>query len=98
MKYLLELGAETQVADVGSRLVTILKLSQNYIAEICLSKPADLAILKTLTNDATNAEREMVEIFTRRDDYITDFEFTPIHMAVLGLYDPEDNERPTLEQ
>ena len=68
------------------------------MAESYPRKPADLAILKTLTNDATNAEREMVEIFTQRDDYITDFEFTPIHIAVLGLYDPADTERPTLEQ
>ena len=74
------------------------KLFQNYTTNKCLSKPADLAILKTLTDDATDVEREIVEVFSQKDDYISDFEFTPIHVAVLNLYDPGDSERPSLEQ
>lgn len=62
------------------------------------SKPADLAILKSLSINATQNEREVVEVFSKKDDYISDFEFTPIHVAVLDLYDPTDLERPTLEQ
>lgn len=62
------------------------------------SKPADLAILKSLSINATQNEREVVEVFSKKDDYISDFEFTPIHIAVLDLYDPTDLERPTLEQ
>ncbi|RLM00328.1 hypothetical protein CFD26_107883 [Aspergillus turcosus] len=31
------------------------------------------------------------------DDYLEDFEFTPIHIAVLDLYDASDSERPKLE-
>ena len=62
------------------------------------SKPADLAILKSLADDATHVEREIVEVFSQRDDYVRDFDFTPIHIAVLNLYDPEDRERPSLEQ
>lgn len=65
---------------------------------IAISKPADLAILKSLPVDATQVEKEIVEAFSRKDDYISDFEFTPIHVAVLDLYDPTDHERPTLEQ
>ena len=40
----------------------------------------------------------MVEVFSKKDDYMSDFEFTPIHIAVLDLYDPEDSERPSLEE
>ncbi|KAL8908685.1 MAG: hypothetical protein Q9207_000653 [Kuettlingeria erythrocarpa] len=79
VRYLLELGADTEVADVGAR------------------KPVDLAILRSLANDATNVEREIVEIFSKKDDYVRDFDFTPIHIAVLNLYDVEDRERPSLE-
>jgi ankyrin repeat protein len=61
-------------------------------------KPADLAILKSLTADTTKVEEEIVRIFSKDDDYLSDFEFTPIHIAVLDLYDPTDNERPSLEQ
>ena len=61
-------------------------------------KPADLAILRSLGADATHVEHEIVEVFSKKDDYISDFEFTPIHIAVLDLYDPTDLERPTLEQ
>ena len=62
------------------------------------SKPADLAILKSLGADATHIEQEIVEIFSQKDDYTSDFEFTPIHVAVLEIYQPTDLERPTLEQ
>lgn len=61
-------------------------------------KPADLAILKSLGADATQTEREIVEVFSQQDDYTNDFEFTPIHIAVLEIYDPSDRERPTLEK
>ncbi|KAL8876911.1 MAG: hypothetical protein Q9198_004973 [Flavoplaca austrocitrina] len=80
VKYLLELGADTEVADIGAR------------------KPADLAILKSLGSDATDVEREIVEVFSKKDDYVRDFDFTPIHIAVLNLYDVEDQERPSLER
>ncbi|CAF9912195.1 MAG: hypothetical protein ALECFALPRED_007902 [Alectoria fallacina] len=80
VKYLLGLGADTEVADVGTR------------------KPADLAILKSLGADSTRVEQEIVEVFSQKDDYISDFEFTPIHIAVLDIYKPTDMERPTLER
>lgn len=72
--------------------------SPRHIAYGWKRKPADLAILKSLANDATDVEREIVEIFSRKDDYVRDFDFTPIHTAVLNLYDVEDRERPSLEQ
>lgn len=62
------------------------------------SKPVDLAILKSLADDATDVEREIVKVFSQKDDYVSDFDFTPIHIAVLNLYDVEDRERPSLEQ
>ena len=61
-------------------------------------KPADLAILKSLAADAIHIEREIVEVFSQKDDYIDDFDFTPIHIAVLEIYKPTDRERPTLQQ
>lgn len=48
--------------------------------------------------DATHIEQNIVEVFSQRDDYTSDFEFTPIHIAVLEIYDSSDWERPTLEQ
>lgn len=60
--------------------------------------PADLAILKSFAVGATHVEQEIVQIFSQKDDAIDDFEFTPIHIAVLNIYDPTDAERPTLER
>lgn len=67
-------------------------------ADVGTRKPADLAILKSLGADSTDVERDIVEVFSQKDDYISDFEFTPIHIAVLDIYKPTDLERPTLEQ
>lgn len=67
-------------------------------ADIGTRKPADLAILKSLGADSTRVEQDIVEVFSQKDDYISDFEFTPIHIAVLDIYKPTDVERPTLEQ
>lgn len=83
---------------MGARFATTNQLSQDSIANNHTSKPADLAILKSLADDATHVEREIVEVFSQKDDYISDFEFTPIHIAVLNLYDPGDRVRPSLEQ
>jgi len=80
VKYLFELGADTDAADLGAR------------------KPADLALLKAFGEDATRTEEAIVEVFSKKDDYISDFDFTPIHIATLDLYDEDDRERPTLSQ
>ena len=61
--------------------------------------PADLAILKSICQDATDNEHNIVDVFrSRNDDVLQDFDFTPIHIAVLGLYDARDTERPSLEE
>ena len=80
VKYLLELGADTEVADVGAR------------------RPADLAVLNSLTTGATHIEQEIFNHFSQKNDYISDFDFTPVHRAVLEIYDPDDFERPSLGQ
>ncbi|OJD18686.1 hypothetical protein AJ78_01301 [Emergomyces pasteurianus Ep9510] len=79
VQYLVELGAETEVSDLGAR------------------KPVDFAFLKSRGADATQTEKDIVQVFSKQDDYIDDYDFTPIHIAVLDLYDPDDLERPTLE-
>ncbi|PGH34569.1 hypothetical protein GX50_02652 [[Emmonsia] crescens] len=80
VQYLVGLGAETEVSDLGAR------------------KPVDFAFLKSVGADATETEKDIVQVFSKQDDYIDDYEFTPIHIAVLDLYDPDDSERPTLEE
>lgn len=68
------------------------------VTDVGSRKPADFAIFKSLADDATHLEREMVEVFSQKDDYVRDFEFTPIHIAALNLYEAGDVERPSLEQ
>lgn len=65
--------------------------SQPLLANKSERKPADLVILNSFVNGAGGA-------FAQKDDYLSDFDFTPIHVAVLDLYDPNDRERPSLEQ
>ncbi|KAK3687880.1 ankyrin repeat protein [Podospora appendiculata] len=60
--------------------------------------PFDLVIMKSLAADATDVEKDIVEAFSNSDDYTSDFEFTPIHIAVLDLYEPTDTKRSSLEQ
>jgi hypothetical protein len=62
------------------------------------STPSDLAFSKSLDQNATQAEQDIVEVFTKKDDCIRDFEFTPIHIAVLEIYDVADTERPSLQE
>lgn len=61
-------------------------------------KPADLAILKSIGQDATQVEHDIVEVFSQKDDFMSDFEFTPIRVAVLEMYSPKDAERPPLQK
>ncbi|KAL4957555.1 ankyrin repeat protein [Aspergillus filifer] len=61
-------------------------------------KPVDLAFLKSVGVDATQDDKDIVQLFSKEDDFTLDYEFTPIHIAVLEQYDPDDAERPTLEQ
>ena len=68
------------------------------VTDVGTRKPADFAIFKSLADDATHVEREIVEVFSQKDDYIRDFEFTAIHIAALNLYESGDTERPSLEQ
>jgi len=48
--------------------------------------------------DATETRKQIMRAFPNVDDYLADFSFTPIHCAVLGLYEPQDRARPTLKQ
>lgn len=99
VKYLLELGADTEVADIGARYEPFIKSQSRALsANKSERKPADLAILNSLLNGAAQAEHEINKAFAQKDDYLSDFDFTPIHVAVLDLYDPNDHERPSLEQ
>lgn len=96
MKYLLDLGVDTDTGDVGARFVHVQIMEEETD---CISrKAADLAILKSISQDATEAEHKMVEVFSEEDDFVRDFDFTPIHVAALDMYPAGDNERPTLSE
>lgn len=62
------------------------------------SKPVDFAILKSLAANSTPIEKEILRALSREQDVLSDFEFTPIHIAVLDLYSSNDTERPSLTQ
>ncbi|CAG9946812.1 unnamed protein product, partial [Clonostachys rosea f. rosea IK726] len=70
----------------------------SHSGEIGDRTPADFAVWKSLGKGATDNEKKLVELFGEKDNVLLDFEFTPIHMAVLNLYSHEDRERPSLEQ
>ncbi|KAL4963682.1 ankyrin repeat protein [Aspergillus stella-maris] len=72
--------------------------AETETADFAARKPVDLAFLKSVGVDGTQVEKDIVQIFSKEDDCTADYDFTPIHIAVLELYDPTDNERPTLEQ
>ena len=59
--------------------------------------PADLALFKSIGSDVTDIEKGIFDLFSEQNDSISDFDFTPIHIAVLGIYDATDKERPPLE-
>ena len=54
--------------------------------------------MNSLLSGATQVERDINHAFAQKDDYLSGFDFTPIHIAVLDLYEPSDNERPSLEE
>lgn len=83
---------------LGHGMLQLMNASRVTKLILVNSKPADLAILKSLGAESTHVEQEIVEVFSQKDDYISDFEFTPIHIAVLDIYEPTDPERPTLER
>ncbi|KAF9766624.1 hypothetical protein IL306_000947 [Fusarium sp. DS 682] len=60
--------------------------------------PAELAFVKTIGPDVTQAEHDILEALTTEDDCLSNFEFSPIHIAVLGLYPTTDDERPSLKE
>jgi ankyrin repeat protein len=55
-----------------------------------------LAIIRAFNIDSTPLDRERVGAFPHWQDYLLDFEFTPIHRAVLEAYDHDDKDRPAL--
>jgi hypothetical protein len=73
-------------------------LSPCWYTDLVPRTPADFAVLKSIGKDAADADKKLVEVFSERDDVLLDFEFTPIHIAVLNLHGLEHCERPSLEE
>jgi ankyrin repeat protein len=59
-------------------------------------KPADLARVRALMVGATKVQKEIANLFPSADSFQDDYELSPIHIAVLGLYDHDDKTRPDL--
>lgn len=60
------------------------------------SKPVHLAIIRAYNIDATRVECQRVAAFPNWREHLLDFQFTPIHRAVLEYYECDDKERPSL--
>ncbi|KAF2972708.1 hypothetical protein GQX73_g864 [Xylaria multiplex] len=69
-----------------------------HTGDIGARTPADFAVLKSIGKDATKNEEKLVELFGEKDNVLADFDFTPIHIAVLDLYSHDDRERPSLKE
>lgn len=61
-------------------------------------KPADLAMLNSLIVGATQVEHDISNLYAEKDDHRNTIDFSPIHIAVLNLYEASDRERPSLEE
>ena len=59
-------------------------------------KPADLARVRALITGASDVQKEIANRFPGAEHFKDDYELTPVHVAVLGLYDHNDKVRPDL--
>jgi hypothetical protein len=57
-----------------------------------------MAFFKTVHSGCTQLDHDIVNLFSEKNNILAEFDCTPIHIAVLGMYDPKDTERPTLEE
>ena len=48
--------------------------------------------------DASETEKEVVRMFPNADEFKSDFGLSPVHVAVLGLYDSSEKEKPELAE
>ncbi|CAM6000584.1 unnamed protein product [Sphagnum balticum] len=55
------------------------------------------AKFRALTKGASDVEKRIADLFPDKADFKYDFDLSPILIALLGEYDPEDKERPSLE-
>ncbi|RYP44901.1 hypothetical protein DL769_011491 [Monosporascus sp. CRB-8-3] len=97
------MSAKSVEAAAYNRQVEIVKYLlelgvATHTGDIGTRIPADFAVLKSIGKDATENEKKLVELFGEKDNVLSDFEFTPIHTAVLDLYSHDDRERPSLEE
>ncbi|KAH8901506.1 ankyrin [Thozetella sp. PMI_491] len=60
--------------------------------------PVDFAVLNSIGGNATETEKRLVQAFGDKDDVLSGFDFTPIHIAALGLYSDGHSERPRLQE
>ena len=54
--------------------------------------------MNSLTSGATQTERDIFDAFPQKDETLHAFGLSPIHIAVLGLYGKDDEERPSLKE
>ena len=59
-------------------------------------KPADLARVRALVVGASDLQKEIANSFPGAEHFKDDYELSPVHVAVLGLYEHHDKARPDL--
>ena len=80
VNYLLKMGADTTIGEVGARTAS------------------DFAKIRSLHIASTARQQALAAEFPNSVDFKINFEFTPIHVAVLDEYDSDDLERPALNE
>lgn len=48
--------------------------------------------------DASETEKQVASMFPNADDFKSDFDLSPVHVAVLDLYDSSEKEKPELAE
>lgn len=60
------------------------------------SKAADLARVRALIINSSDSQKQIANRFPDAEDFKDDAKLTPIHVALLGLYEHDDQARPSL--
>lgn len=61
-------------------------------------KAVHLAIFRSLKRDASETEKQLARVFPNADEFKSDFGLSPVHVAVLDLYDSSEKEKPGLAE
>lgn len=95
VKYLIMRGADINKAEDGQRYVDQVP-AEPFRTNSVDRKASDLARVRALIVGSSDVCRLIADEFHVAEDFSLDAGLTPILVALLGVYDPEDKERPEL--